>query len=101
MTAVVHNNPGAPVKDGSMGRPLPGCPVVLLDPSTGRSRNEGESCLDLRDLPVHLMTGYVGNDDSNAEAMAGGYYHTGAVAILDADGYITYVGRTDDVFKAS
>jgi acetyl-CoA synthetase len=33
--------------------------------------------------------------------MAGGYYHTGDVASRDAEGYITYIGRTDDVFKAS
>ena len=47
------------------------------------------------------MTGYHGDRERNAEAMAGGYYHTGDVAARDADGYITYVGRTDDVFKAS
>ena len=47
------------------------------------------------------MNGYRGDPELTAEAMRGGYYHTGDVASRDADGYITYVGRTDDVFKAS
>jgi acetyl-CoA synthetase len=47
------------------------------------------------------MTGYQGDPERNAEAMAGGYYHTGDLASRDADGYIFYIGRTDDVFKAS
>lgn len=47
------------------------------------------------------MTGYLGDVERNAEAMAGGVYHTGDVASIDADGYVTYIGRTDDVFKAS
>ena len=101
MTAVVGNTPGAPVKPGSMGRPLPGCPVVLVDPVTGEVGDEGEICLDLAAHPLPLMTGYAGDPQRNAEAMAGGYYHTGDVATRDAEGYITYVGRTDDVFKAS
>ena len=47
------------------------------------------------------MTGDQGDPEQDAEAMRDGYYHTGDVAAADADGYITYVGRTDDVFKAS
>ena len=47
------------------------------------------------------MVGYRDDDERTSEAMRGGYYHTGDVASRDADGYITYVGRTDDVFKAS
>ena len=47
------------------------------------------------------MVGYRDDDERTAEAMRDGYYHTGDVASRDADGYITYVGRTDDVFKAS
>lgn len=108
MTAAVGNTPGALVKPGSMGRPLPGVPVVIVDPVTGvrleGAGAEGEICLDLNDRrgrPVPLMTGYYGDEQRNADAMAGGYYHTGDVASVDADGYITYVGRTDDVFKAS
>lgn len=47
------------------------------------------------------MTGYAGDPERTAEAMAGGYYHTGDIGHRDADGYITYVGRSDDVFKSS
>jgi acetyl-CoA synthetase len=100
-TASVGNTPGSAVKPGSMGRPLPGVPVVLIDPVTGRPGREGEICLDLSAHPLTLMTGYQDDPERNAEAMAGGWYHTGDVATRDTDGYITYVGRTDDVFKAS
>ncbi|MGJ9424043.1 AMP-binding protein [Aeromicrobium sp. CF3.5] len=104
MTAAVANCPGQPVKAGSMGRPLPGVPVVLVDPVSGvviDGPGEGEICLDLDHRPYTLMTGYRGDDERNAAAMAGGFYHTGDVAERDVEGYITYVGRTDDVFKAS
>jgi acetyl-CoA synthetase len=105
-TAQVGNPPGQPLKVGSMGRPLPGYPVVLVDPVTGAPVSAGESgdgeiCLDLSRRPLGLMTGYAGDADRNTEAMRGGYYHTGDVASADEDGYITYIGRTDDVFKAS
>ncbi|HZJ04856.1 MAG TPA: AMP-binding protein [Nocardioidaceae bacterium] len=106
MTAVVGNSPGALLKPGSMGRALPGCPVAIVDPVTGNrvETGEGEICLDLsggRHKPLPLMTGYQGDQTRNTDAMAGGWYHTGDVASIDDEGYITYVGRTDDVFKAS
>ncbi|MDT7840237.1 AMP-binding protein [Streptomyces justiciae] len=102
-TAVqVSNSPGQPLKTGSMGRPSPGYRVELLDPVTGApGAVEGEIALDLSARPVGLMTGYHGDADRTAEAMAGGYYRTGDVASRDADGYLTYIGRSDDVFKAS
>ncbi|MFF4754590.1 AMP-binding protein [Streptomyces sp. NPDC002514] len=102
-TAVqVSNSPGQPLKTGSMGRPSPGYRVVLLDPVSGAPGvAEGEICLDLSERPVGLMAGYHGEPDRSAEAMAGGYYRTGDIGSRDEDGYITYVGRTDDVFKAS
>src|SRR5512146_1578380 len=100
-TAQVGNPPGQPLKPGSMGRPLPGYPVVLVDPVTGEPGRDGEICLDLSRRPLGLMTGYAGDAERDAEAMRGGYYHTGDVATSDDEGYITYVGRTDDVFKAS
>jgi acetyl-CoA synthetase len=100
-TLQVGNTPGQPVKPGSMGRPMPGVPVVLVDPVTGELADEGEICLDLQRNPVNLMTGYLGDAQRNAAVTAGGYYHTGDVASRDDDGYITYIGRTDDVFKSS
>ena len=104
MTAAIGNTPGSPLKPGSMGRPLPGIPIALVDPATGRrvdGEGEGEIVFDLSEPHLPLMTGYQGDEERNAEAMDGGYYHTGDVASRDADGYITYIGRTDDVFKAS
>lgn len=102
-TAVqVSNSPGQPLKTGSMGRPSPGFRVELLDPVSGAPGvDEGEISLDLSARPVGVMTGYHGDADRTAEAMAGGYYRTGDIGSRDADGYITYVGRADDVFKAS
>ncbi|MFG2680965.1 AMP-binding protein [Streptomyces sp. NPDC048392] len=102
-TAVqVSNSPGQVLKTGSMGRPSPGYRVELLDPVTGApGAEEGEIALDLSARPVGLMTGYHGDPDRTAEAMAGGYYRTGDIGSRDADGYLTYVGRSDDVFKAS
>ncbi|MFG6279077.1 AMP-binding protein [Microbacterium sp. 5K110] len=101
MTAIVANTPGAALVPGSMGRPLPGCPVVIVDPLTGAHTDEGEICLDLSERPLNLMTGYVGDPARNAEAFDGGLFHTGDVARRDETGSITYIGRTDDVFKSS
>jgi acetyl-CoA synthetase len=97
----VANSPGQLVKAGSMGRPVPGCTVTLIDPVSGVPGNEGEICLDLSERPVGLMTGYAGTPELTDEAMGGGYYRTGDIGRRDADGYITYVGRSDDVFKSS
>jgi acetyl-CoA synthetase len=100
-TALIGNTPGATVRPGSMGRPLPGMAIEIVDPVTGEPAEEGEICLRLDETPVNLMSGYLGDPDRNADVTAGGYYHTGDVASRDAQGYITYIGRTDDVFKAS
>ncbi|HYH30348.1 MAG TPA: AMP-binding protein [Pseudonocardia sp.] len=100
-TLQIGNPPGQPVKPGSMGRAMPGYRIALLDPATGERGDEGEICIDLAERPLGLMVGYAGDAERNAEAMAGGHYHTGDVGSRDADGYVTYVGRSDDVFKAS
>ncbi len=100
-TAQVGNTPGSEVKPGSMGRGLPGYHIEMLD-SDGNPGSEGEICIALgANRPIGLMVGYVDDDGKTAEVMRDGYYHTGDVGTRDDDGYITYVGRADDVFKAS
>ena len=99
-TAQVGNAPGQPVKAGSMGRPLPGYQVVLLD-ADDKESDEGEVCLKLDPRPLGLMACYEDSAEKTADVMRDGYYHTGDVAMRDAEGYLTFVGRADDVFKAS
>jgi acetyl-CoA synthetase len=99
-TAQIGNSPGQRVKPGSMGRPLPGYRIALVD-ADGHERDEGEIVLPLDARPLGLMAGYLDDSAHATDAMAGGFYHTGDVAERDADGYVTYVGRADDVFKAS
>ena len=103
-TALVGNPPGQKIQFGSMGRPLPGYRVVLLD-TDDKPADEGEISLVMNDAtlgrPTGLMVRYADSPEKTAEVMRDGHYRTGDVARRDADGYITYVGRADDVFKAS
>jgi acetyl-CoA synthetase len=100
-TAQIGNPPGFPVKLGSMGKPLPGYEVALLD-AAGQESDEGEVSLRLGDArPVGLMVGYLDDAERTAAVTAGGYYRTGDEARRDEDGYIHFVGRGDDVFKSS
>lgn len=101
-TAVqVSNSPGQVLKTGSMGRPSPGYRVELIDPVTGAPGAAEARSPWTCPRPVGVMTGYHGDPGRTAEAMAGGYYRTGDIGARDEDGYLTYVGRADDVFKAS
>ena len=100
-TAQIGNPPGREITLGAMGRPLPGYPVVLVDPVSGGAADEGEICLALDPRPAGLMTGYWDANGRLAGALTDGYYRTGDVARRNEDGTITYVGRTDDVFKAA
>jgi len=99
-TAMIGNSPGQPVKPGSMGRPLPGYHLELLN-ETGQPASDGEVSLPLARRPLGLMRGYAGQPLPSAGHATDPYYRTGDVASRDEDGYITYVGRADDVFKAS
>jgi acetyl-CoA synthetase len=82
-----------------MGRPLPGYAISLLD-HDGAIAQEGEIGLTLAPRPLGLMQGYQGSD-GGIVPISGGVYRTGDVASIDGDGYLTYVGRADDVFKSS
>ena len=98
-TAQVGNCPGQPVVPGTMGRPLPGYLLSVRD-AAGAPTDEGEICLELgASRPLGLMRGY--NVDGALEPLTGPLYRTGDTARQDAAGLLTYVGRADDVFKAS
>jgi acetyl-CoA synthetase len=98
-TALVGNTPGQRLKPGSMGRPLPGYRVALVN-AQGTAGSEGEIRLTLNPRPTGLMHGYQG-EDGGILSPGNSQYTTGDVATVDEEGYLTYVGRADDVFKSS
>ncbi|NQX35167.1 AMP-binding protein [Herbiconiux sp. VKM Ac-2851] len=106
-TAIIANPPGAAVVPGAMGQALPGVAIAIVDPVSGEPSPAddgvqlGEICLDLAEEPANLMSGYYGDEERTAAARADGYFRTGDVAERSADGTITFVGRTDDIFKSS
>jgi acetyl-CoA synthetase len=97
-TAQLGNSPGQPIRSGSVGRPLPGYQVELLD-AEGNLSDEGEIALRIDPRPAGLMCGYA--EGGRLRPVEGEWYRTGDVASRDAAGWVTYVGRADDVFKAS
>ena len=97
---VLGNFPGQTVKPGAAGVPSPGHDIVLLD-ADGNESADGEICVRLNPAPISLMAGYVDDPELTARVMEGGCYHTADIASRDADGYYTYVGRDDDLFKSS
>src|SRR4051812_6708522 len=98
-TALAGNSPGQKVKVGSMGRPLPGYRVRITD-HDGHEAKEGEVSLLLDERPAGLMQGYQG-DDGRVSGADGKLYRSGDVVFADEEGYLTFVGRSDDVFKSS
>jgi acetyl-CoA synthetase len=92
---MVSNYPGVPIRPGSMGRPVPGVEVAVLD----RGPDVGE--LALRPGWPSMFRGYLGEPARYARAFAGGWYLTGDLARIDADGYLWFVGRADDVIKSA
>jgi acetyl-CoA synthetase len=99
-TALAGNSPGQKVKIGSMGRPLPGYRVQITDVD-GYLTKEGEVTLVLgAERPAGLMQGYQG-DEGKLSGADGDLYRSGDVVFADDEGYLTFVGRSDDVFKSS
>ncbi|HEY7581555.1 MAG TPA: AMP-binding protein, partial [Acetobacteraceae bacterium] len=91
--------PGERVEPGSMGQEAPGYRIRLLD-ADDKDVEEGEVSIDLDPPPIGLMRGYQ-NDDGSFAPLGAIAYRTGDVAARSTDGYYTYIGRADDVFKAS
>jgi acetyl-CoA synthetase len=97
----IGNSPGQKLKEGSMGRPMPGYKPMLLGPDDEEA-DEGEICLATdASRPAGLMQGYDSGEPGKPLKSLGAVYRTGDVVMRDKDGYLTFVGRSDDVFKAS
>lgn len=99
-SALIGNSPGQRVIAGSMGRPLPGFEIELLGP-TGAPETEGEVAVRASPRPTGLLAGYDEEGGLRDAVGPDGWYRTGDVASRDDAGYVTYVGRADDVFKSS
>jgi acetyl-CoA synthetase len=99
-SALIGNSPGQEVTPGSMGRPLPGYDVALLD-STGKEAQEGEVALKLSPRPSGLMVGYLDDAERTSAVMASGYYRTGDEATRAPNGHYQFLARGDDLFKSS
>jgi len=92
------NFPGVEVREGSMGRPVPGWEVAILDEDEQPlpAGERGEICLKARSNP-HYPLGYWNRPEDTEEVFGGEWFHTNDAAEADADGYIWYAGRADDV----
>jgi acetyl-CoA synthetase len=99
-TALIGNSPGQTVKPGSMGRPLPGYQIAVVD-LQDQPCEEGEVAVKLNPPPAGLMTAYLDDPDKTQAVMQNALYHTGDLASVDGEGYFFFVGRGDDVFKSS
>ncbi|MDP9293492.1 MAG: AMP-binding protein, partial [Actinomycetota bacterium] len=99
---LVANYPFMDVREGSMGKPMPGWDVAILDEDEQpvAQGERGEICLRARSNP-HYPLGYWNNDEDSEETFGGQWFHTKDAASTDADGYVWYEGRADDVIIAA
>jgi acetyl-CoA synthetase len=95
---LVANYPFMDVREGSMGRPMPGWDVRILDEDERpvAQGERGEICLRARSNP-HYPLGYWNNEEAGRETFGGEWFHTKDAASMDEDGYVWYEGRADDV----
>ena len=99
---LVGNYPFLEVREGSMGKPMPGWDVQILDEDERpvAQGERGEICLRARSNP-HYPLGYWAREEAGVEAFGGEWFHTKDAAVQDEDGYYWYVGRADDVIIAA
>ena len=105
MTLGIANLVGQPLKPGSMGKPIPGYGIDLVD-ADGNPTADG----DTGEIVIHtagrehfcgLFLGYYQDKERTEAVWHDGLYHTGDLAWRDEDGFYWYVGRADDVIKSS
>src|SRR5439155_13362024 len=103
IVALVANYRAVPVRPGSMGKPVPGIDVAIVDDEGNElpARESGHIAIRTEPRPVGLFLGYFRNDDASAEAFRDGLYYTGDRGEKDEDGYFWFEARADDVITSS
>jgi acetyl-CoA synthetase len=101
---IVANYRCLPIREGSMGKPVPGVDVRVVD-DDGHPLGPGETGnIAVRwrpERPVGLFTEYWRDPEATAASFRGDWYFTGDLASEDEDGYLWFVGRADDVITSS
>lgn len=102
-TNIVANYRAVPVRPGSMGRPAPGYDVdVRTDDGGDVPVGEvGNVCVRAEPRPLGLFREYYRDPEATAACFRNGWYFTGDKARKDADGYLWFEGRSDDVITSS
>lgn len=103
-TCLVANYRCVPVRPGSMGHPVPGYDVLVVDDDDTPVETGTVGNVAVRREPMHpfgLFNGYLGDAESTATSFHGAYYYTGDKAAIDEDGYFWFEGRNDDVITSS
>jgi acyl-coenzyme A synthetase/AMP-(fatty) acid ligase len=102
-TCVVANYRSLPVRPGSMGKPVPGYEVDIVDDDGQRAADDvvGSIAIKTEPRPVGLFAGYDGDPEATAERFLAGWYLTGDRGFRDADGYLWFEGRDDDIITSS
>jgi acetyl-CoA synthetase len=110
---MIANTAGADIRPGSMGRPLPGVEVAILRrDDQGRLVRHGDAVEEVTEPMVggelalrpgwpSMFRDYLGEPARYRSCFAGGWYLSGDLAMRDADGYVWFVGRSDDVIKSA
>ena len=96
---LIANFPSMPVRPGSMGKPMPGFDVEVVDAdgTVVPVGTEGNIAVRTEPRPVGLFTGYWRDQERTDAVFRHGWYYTGDRAVQDEDGYFWFVGRADDV----
>ena len=101
---IVANFPGMEIRPGSMGKPCPGLTVDIIDDHGNILEDDeiGHIAVRITDpYPPGLFRGYYRDDAKTAEVFRNGWYYSGDTATRDKDGYIWFVGRSDDIISSA
>ncbi len=101
---IVANFPGMEIRPGSMGKPVPGIEIGIIDDDGNIVDDDtvGHIAVKVTDPhPPGLFHGYFQDEEATAKSFRHGWYYTGDTATRDGDGYIWFVGRSDDIISSA